>query len=157
MKVNGTTFDGTREEVLVIPRGGHDVVFKAKAIEDMEAFEKICPSPVAGTKMLKGGLTVSNTEDPAYQAKLTEWAGLKTAWMVIESLKATEGLEWDTVTDDPATWPNYSDDLRKSGFSDAELGRLIALVSAANGLNQSKITEATERFLVGQEAARKEQ
>jgi hypothetical protein len=158
MKINGIEFTGERTETLVIPRGGHDVVFKAKPIADMSAFEEICEPPKAKQRMLKGGNMVFDTKDPGYIAKLDEWAALKTAWLVIQSLKATEGLAWSTVDlEDPKTWCNYQDDLMNAGFTDGEIGRIIELVSLANGLSQGKIDEATERFLAGQEAAQKGQ
>ena len=83
---------------------------------------------------------------------MDDWASNKAAYMIIKSISATEGLEWDTVDmADPKTWKNYMDDLRASYFSDLEILKIVKLTTQANGLDQDKIDEALESFLVSQE------
>jgi hypothetical protein len=72
--------------------------------------------------------------------------------MILKSLSATEGLEWEQVDmSKPETWHNYGDELVSSGFSPAEIFAITEAVMTACGLNQKKIDEATERFLAGQQ------
>lgn len=150
MKINGKQVTGPQTEVVVIPRGNEELVIRAQAVLDFTDFEKINPQPQPPTKMLPGGEVQQLIEDPKYSKRLSEWAQQKTDWMIIKSLAATEGLVWDTVKmDDPSTWGNYRTELT-SVFAPAEMGKIIEAVMSACGLNQSKIEEATKRFLATQ-------
>lgn len=152
MRIKGKKFQ-PREEVVVLPRGDDNIVFKAQAVLDYSDFDALCPQPKPPTKMLKGGETHTNPEDPGYQEKLNEWGVKRTHWMVLKSLSATEGLEWETVKmDDPTTWENYEKELSEV-LSPVELSAVIGCVTDACGLNQQKIDEATKRFLAGQAQA----
>ena len=151
MKIHGKTYDEPRVETVVIPRNGGDIIFKAKAILDYEPFEALCPGPMAPMVMRKGGEQFRDVEDAKFKTKVNEWAHNRTNWMIIESLKATDGLEWETVDPkNPTTWDNYIVELTKANFSNAEINRIVECVIDANGLNQKRIDEATERFLAGQ-------
>ena len=154
MKINGVKVMGAFEEVVVFPRTGTpNLVFKARAVLDYDKFEKLCPEPKAPMILFAGASQPSeNVEDVNYVKAFDEWAEMKTSYMVLNSLKATPNLEWETVTSDPATWKNYQKEMKEAGLSPAEQGRVILCVSVANGLDQSKIDEATESFLVAQAA-----
>lgn len=156
MKIGGREIKGPMEEVIVLPRGEgeDDIVFKAKAVLDAKRYRELCPEPKP-RKMIKRGVgEVDDLDNPSYKAAVDEHNKLYTAFLVIESLKSTEGLEWDTVDDeDPSTWQNYEEDLKNAGFSDFERARILAGVMAANALNENTIKQARERFFRGQEAA----
>jgi hypothetical protein len=154
MKIHGKKVQSSYEEVVVIPRNDENLVFKARAISDYSPFEKMCPEPQGVIKMLPGGRQIQDIASPEYLKKQREWAEHRTHWMILESLKATPGLEWETVKpSDPTTWKNYGDEMTSAGLSPAEQGRIVHCVSIANGLDQSKIDEATESFLASQAAA----
>lgn len=154
MKIHGKKVAGVYEELVVIPRNDGNLVFKARAISDYSAFDKLCPEPKGDIRMYPGGRQVEDVESPAYHAKMREWAQLRTHWMILHSLKATEGLEWETVDMSKSeTWKSYGDEMTSAGLSPAEQGRIVHCVSVANGLDQSKIDEATESFLADQAAA----
>ncbi len=151
MKIKGKKLDGPNIEVVVIPRQSGDLVFKAKAVLDYSDHDKINPQPKPAKRLLPGGLVQENVEDEKYQAAFEEWAVAKCHWMFIKSLEATEGLEWETVKlDDPKTWKEYRDEMQTAGLSPGEIARIEMCVTDACGLNQSKIDEATKRFLAGQ-------
>lgn len=153
MKMHGREISKPNIEVVVIPRSDGDLVFKAQAVLDYTAFEKLCPVPTPPEKMLPGGSHSVDVNDKAYNTKLMEWAGKKTDWMVLESLKATEGLEWATVDySDHTTWSNYRKEMVGASLSPAEIQRILQAAIDACGLSQEKIDEATERFLAGQAA-----
>lgn len=155
MLIQGRKLDGPKEEVLVIPRQDQDIIFKAKAVLDYSDFDQLCPRPTPPIVIKRGGAKVADPTDIDYQKSLDVWATNRTHWMILQSLSATEGLEWETIDlVKPETWGNYEDELRQSGFSEAEGARIVNLVISANGLDQSKIDEATQRFLVAQEALR---
>lgn len=152
MKINGVKVKGAYEEVVVIPRRSGNLVFKAQAISDYEPFDKLCPQPVPPKIVYAGSKQeIDNIEDPGYLQRFNEWAELKSHWMILQSLKATEGLEWETVKmGDHTTWKNYQKEMTDAGLSPAEQARIVTCVSQANGLDQSKIDEATESFLLAQ-------
>jgi len=153
MKMHGKIISCPKPEVIVIPKGGVDYVFKAAAILDYAEFDKLCPVPNPPEIVRPGGQKSIDLEDKTYNNQLTAWAVKKNAWMVITSLAATEGLEWETVkAGDPETWPNYLTELRKV-FTDAENDAIYRTVLTACGLDDRKIKEATDRFLAGQAEA----
>lgn len=154
MKIHGKKIHGLNVEVVVIPRQSGDLVFKAQAVLNYEDHDKINPMPTPPVKLLPGGVTSQNVEDPTYKKKLDAWATQKFYWMMLKSLEATDGLEWEQAKmDDPSTWENYRKEMEDGGLSPGEVARIEMCVTNACGLNQAKIDEATERFLAGQAAA----
>jgi hypothetical protein len=140
-----------KEEIVVIPRDGGDLIFKACMIESYEDFDKLCPRPEPPSKMIKGGKQQSFPDDPKYLERLHKWAANRAHWMFIKSLEPSE-IEWETVDlSNPDTWENYQTEMEESGLSQIEQIRVMQIIQDANGLNQSKIDEATERFLAGQQ------
>lgn len=151
MKIHGKVLDEPNEEVIVIPRPTGDIVFKARAVLSYEAFEKIYPTPEPPTVRRPGNQTSVNIDDPKFKKKLEDYANKRTAWLIIKSLEATEGLEWETVDiENPESWENYLQELRDSKLNEAEITRIIQGVMVANALDDAKIVEARERFLAGQ-------
>jgi hypothetical protein len=151
MKMFGKKMFGPRIEVLVIPRQDGDLVFRAQSILDYEPFEKLVPLPTPPTRMLPGGIKSVNLESPAYDTAMDKWSTTKWHWMMVKSLEATEGLEWETVKmDDPETFSNYKNEMKEAGLSPAEIAMIQAVVTDACGLNQVKIEQATKAFLAGQ-------
>ena len=154
MKIAGKKLDGPSIEVVVIPRQSGDLVFRARAVLDYADCDKLNPTPQPPKTLLAGGGVQENVEDPNYQKSVDEWATRKFYWMLLESLKATDDLEWETVEmQNPATWENYKSEMQEAGLSPGEIGRIEMCVTDACGLNQSKIDEATNRFLAGQAQA----
>lgn len=152
MKLNGEKVEGPNVEILVIPRGGNrpDVVFQARAILDSKPFETLCPAPVPPVRIMKGGAREKNFDDPGYKTEMELYNEKRMAWMVIESLKATDGLEWETVKEnDHTTWTGFKDELKAAGFSYIEVQRIENCVYAANCLNETKVEEARKSFLRG--------
>ena len=151
MKILGKKITGANIEVVVIPRNDGNLVFKAQAVLNYDDFEKLNPLPQAPEIIRPGGVKARDVEDKSYNEKLNQWAQQKTHWMVLKSLEATPGLEWETVNlSDPSTWVNYQQEMIDSGLAPAEIGRIVDCVTLACGLNQRKIDEATQRFLAGE-------
>lgn len=150
MKVNGRSINGPTEEVVVIPRRDGDLVFKAAPVLSYEDLDKLDPRPNPPIKVYPGGKQVENPEDSGYKTKLSEWSTRRYNYMVLKSLSATEGLEFDTVDlSKPETWGGWRQEMQDAGFSNLEIARIEAIVIDACGLNQIKIDEATKRFLAG--------
>lgn len=153
MKLAGKTIEGPNTETIVIPRtdGRESIVFKAKAVLDYDDFDAACPRPTPPIRMLKGGIREANPEDPRFKAAIEDWGTKRMNWMVIKSLNATEGLEWDTVKlSEPNTWNKLDEEFKTAGFSSIEVGRIRQGVFVANCLDEAKLDEARESFLLSQ-------
>jgi hypothetical protein len=154
MKIKGIR-PGPNVETIVLPRGdGNSIVFKAQAVIDYAAFEKHCPPITVPRSQRPGGDWFENPEDPEYKAKADERSGREIDWMIIESLKATEGLTWEEVNPDrPDTWKFWKEELKKAGFSKIEINRIFNGVWAANSLDERLVKQARETFFRSQQAA----
>lgn len=153
MKIKGRTIAGPNVELIVIPRGDREsVVLKAKAVVDYDAFDALVPVPVPPMITHRGEkVAVPNFEDPDYRKASRERFTKRANWIMLESLSATEGLEWDTIRmNEPSTWTNIDSELKTAGFSKAEVNMISNAVSVANGLDDEKIKEARDRFLSGE-------
>lgn len=151
MKMNGVKLECPNEEILVLPRPDGDLVFRAKAVLDCDEFDKICPEPKAPVRVVKGGKKEVMLNDPTYILNVAEHNARRMAWIVLKSLEATDGLEWETVKlDQPETWTNYSKELQESGFSAVEVNRIVTAVLRANALDEAKLESARMSFLAGQ-------
>lgn len=149
MKIGGRDVNGVAEEILVLPRLDGDIVFKARAVTDMETFNRMCPLPKAPSVLVAGGFK-ANTEDPSYLEMVQKHSELRLAWVVINSLSPSE-IEWDTVKiDKPQTWLNWQQDLLNAGFTSIEIERITVCVLQANCLDEGKLARAREAFLRGQ-------
>lgn len=155
MKMFGQKVEGPNVEYIVIPRGsGQDHVFKAQAVLDTSAFETLCKPPTPRKVMRPGGAMIDDPDDAIYKDAIKVFGDLRYSWIIIHSLKATEGLEWETVKfDDPSTWNNWEVELKEAGFSRTEIQYIQLGVANANALNQDKIDEARNRFLLSVPAA----
>jgi hypothetical protein len=153
MKIGGKTVEGINVEYCVLPRGDNPddaVVFKAQAVLDMSGFDKLCPVPKAPKKNVKG-VMIEDIERPDYKAMIEIYSNNRMTYMILKSLEATEGLEWDTVDlSDSSTWENYKKDLTNAGFSEIEIMRIINCVMTANCLNETRLEEARNSFLLSQ-------
>jgi hypothetical protein len=149
MKINGKNIDQPNEIVCVIPRNNGDIVFKARAVLDYTIFTDLCKRPIPKMIMKRGEKEAKpDIEDKEFIAQIEQYSETKINYMIVQSLGATEGLEWDTVKmTDPTTWGNYDVDLKKSCFTDREIDAIISAVFDANGLNEARIEEARKRFL----------
>lgn len=152
MKIAGKKIEGRNEEVCIIPRTDGDIVFVARSVTDMDEFVKLCPPPEPPKKIVKGGLKVNDTENPNFKRKMEAYGRKRVAYMIIKSLEATPDLEWEKVSlSDPSTFESYEDEFKESGFSEFEIMRIIDAVMTANCLNEAKLEEARNRFLLSRQ------
>lgn len=182
MKIAGKKIEGTNTAVAVIPRPStqtpvlddqgqpilnedgsikmqeviNDIVFTARAVLDFSDFEKLCPPPEPPVSKRPGGASFKNVEHPTYKMAVSKWNVDRTFWIIIESLKATEGLEWETVNPaDSTTWANFSTELETAGFNWKEINMIREAVWKANALDDDHLEAAKQRFLAGQREAAK--
>lgn len=151
MKINGKTYSGPNVEYIVIPRpdsAGGDAVFKAVAIIDMEEFHNLCPKPKVPMGMAVGGMPVPDLTNQSYVLSMSDYNERRFNFLIVFSLRGTDGLEWDTVQyTDANSWKNYEQDFKNSGFSEREINHIVDGCMKANALNEERLEEARRRFL----------
>lgn len=149
MKIGGVEVSGPAEEVLVLPRSnGPDIVFIAEAA-DMEQFHHLVPKPQAKVAWSKDQGKHQLTDDPDYIEQMKQYETLHFAYMAVKSL-APSDIEWTTVNPEkPNTWDQWTEELKTAGFTDIEVRRIVGLVMAANCLDERRLKEARESFLLG--------
>ena len=151
MKLFGKKIDKPSAEICVIPRADKDYVFKAEAVLDFDDFDKLCPEPKESTSLNAKTKEVTKVKGKAYEERVEAWSTNRMNYMIIKSLSATEGLEWDNIDlKDVKTWVNYKDELMESGLSAGEVNRVVSIVLEANSLDDKKYKEAHDRFLASQ-------
>lgn len=152
MKMNGESFTGPNEALVVLIRNGNPVAFKARACLDFIRFEQLCPRPVPKSIVKVGGVKEFLFNDPKFLEAIDYYGKLKTAYVIVQSLKATQGLEWEQVKDDnPTTWLEWRKELEDAFFTDSEIQKIVSCVWEANGIDDEKLEEARKRFLAGQD------
>jgi len=155
MKIHGETLNRSNEEVVVLPRsGGNDIVFKLKSIQKLEEFDTQFPAPTPPSIMRKGQTVATpDLEDKKYQKAVFEQGRLKSKWMLLKSLDATEGIEWEKVkVSEPATWDLLEEELKDSGLNEVEIMRLYQAMMKVNSLDEEYLEEARERFFASVQA-----
>ena len=148
MKYFGKKIAPIEATVVVIPRQSGDIIFRAQPVLNYDEFEALCPEPLPSESIKPGGARIKNVKSPKYLDAMEKWARSRINWMMIKSLEATEGLEWENVIlEDSDTWGNLDDELQESGFSIVERSAVLSAVMDACGLSQGKIDKATKSFL----------
>jgi hypothetical protein len=155
MKINGVDPSTIpSEDILVLPRGKQQIVFTARGLPDMDAFQALCPEPVAPAKMTSEGWK-PDEQNPDYVSSKLEYNRRRLAYMVVNSL-APSNIEWDTVNiDQPGTWANWEDDMKANGkgLSQVECNLVLKLVLEVNQLDEAKLKKAREVFQLGPQQA----
>lgn len=148
MKLQGKKLSTMNVQVVVIPRDGGDIVFKAAAVLDTKDFDLLCPEPTP-PNVLKRGETVPvpDINNPKYKEEMTKRNKLYTHYLLLKSLQATPDLEWETVDmTKPETWENVDKEMEDAGLNTMERAHIIQAVMRANSLDMNYIEEARKRF-----------
>jgi len=156
MKINGVKVNAPNVVPVPIIRETGDILILCGAVLDYEEFDQLCPRPEPRVQTHADGTEIPMVKEKAFLAKIEEWAEKRVAWRTIQSLKATEGLEWETVSDtDPESWANWREELKSACFSEMEVMRIQESIGRADGFSPEKIDEATKTFLAGLAATQK--
>lgn len=154
MKINGQPPSKDNIKFVVIPRNDCDIVFKAKPI-NYAKFDELMPRPEPQIIEYADGTKKRDVEDPSFNLALANYANCRTSYLFVESLSATEGLEWGTVDiNDPKTYPNWLGEMRDAGFSEKEIDLVMECVTQANAIDEEHLKAARERFLAMQREQR---
>lgn len=152
MKLKGKKGTPPKPVKVVIFRENDDgdpdnLIFLCGAVLDLDKFEKVCPMPKPPlTTNLKLGTQVHDTNDPRYKKRIDLWHDQKVDYLVIRSLEATPGLEWEKVNiKKPDSWHGFRDELREF-LTDQEMGRIIGGCFDANNPSENRRKEALDVF-----------
>lgn len=139
------------EEVLVLPRtNGPDIVFKAASILSMDEFDAMCPKPQPTVSLMANGEKKPDITSKDFLNMIRVWGQRRHYYICVKSLEPSN-IEWEIVKEDqPATWEKWGDELQDAGLSQVECNRVQNLILEANALNETKLKEARDAFLLGQ-------
>lgn len=159
MKIRNRQLVPPKPVVVTIYRENDDgtpdnIDFICGAVLDYGEFDKLCPTPKPPlvTKLSTGEQSYDN-QDKRFKQAVEKWSGMKIDWMILQSLRHTEGIEWDTVKyNDPETWGNHEAEL-KTFLTENEVNRVVQGVISANSPTQNRRKEALDSFTPTQEAA----
>ncbi len=156
MKIKGKVLESTNEIDIVLPRyNGPDIIFKATLVDfsDLDDLLKIPKAPY----ILRRGKQIEDTDDKGFEEQCLQYLVKRENYTVAVSLLATPGLEWETVDlEKPETWKNCEEELLKSGLPKTEVAYIFSMVRRVNSLDQSKLDEARERFLLMKQEAQED-
>jgi len=155
MKIAGNKLE-YREitDVVVFEKGGEEIVFTIKAVIDEDIVDKLVPEPVPPSIRRKGDKEAKpDLEDQGYLQELRKISEYRICYRIMESLSATEGLEWETVDkEDPTTWINWESEMMSAGFSQLELDYLITAIIKICGMSIISMDAARADFLASTSA-----
>lgn len=136
------------EDVLVLPRGDQNLVFRACGLASMQEFIDANPEPKPPVKVTRDGME-NDYKEPNYVKTMEALSDRRLAFIVVRSL-APSNIEWDTVDpDNISTFTRWQEDLKNGGLNQVECNRVLGLVMGVNSLDEGKIKKAREVFLLG--------
>lgn len=149
MKVNGKKLMGPRIVDVYLPTADEGAVkFSFRALKAGESFDKVMPRPKPKQGKIPGGKIVFETESPAYQQSVLDWATMKFDWEFLKSIDATEGLEWTLVDmTNPGTYGKWREEL-ETHFSEAEVNKIFQGFLDAQYITDDLMEVAKQRFLI---------
>lgn len=147
MKYKGKTVTPPAPKKIAFPRADGPIVFTCGPVLDYTEFDNICPMPKPPVIQRIGKEPINDTKDKRFIAAVDTYALRKTQWMVLQSLNATEDLEWETVDMlDPETWNNYNDELA-AVFTEREIEDLLSAVFEVNAPTPEARQQAIDSFM----------
>lgn len=148
LRIGSMIVDGPAEEVLVLPRLQGDIVIRTRAVTDMKPFEAMCPEPNPPKKLVKGGFQIDK-DNLGYLDAVAKHGDLRFAYICVKSLEPSD-IEWAGVSlEQPSTWKEWSQELSDAGMSSVEVNRILLAVMAANSLDETKLKQARDSFVLG--------
>lgn len=147
MQYAGKKLRRHEKDVIVIPRGEENIIIHVQCVADYSPFEAMCPEPQPPMRTKPGEDPFPLYDAPEYKQKMNEWSERRSAWMILQSLRATEDIQWEKVkSDDPSTWELYKEELQEC-FSEVEMMLILNKIIDVCGLNTQKIEAATADFV----------
>lgn len=127
-----------------------DLVFVLKPVLDFTEFEGLCPEPLAPSMLKPGQIAPEkNFEDPTYKEQVQIWLKNRINWICLETI-AVGDIVWETVvTTDPSTWENFKSELKTDAqLTPQQIQHLVNRILTVNSIDEKKMNEARERFLI---------
>lgn len=164
MKLNGEPLPQPKSKLVVFPRGTKMVddpenpgqkkeekiflAFECGVVTDFSEFERVCPLPKPPKVTRPNKAPEIDPKNPDYLKAMNDHGLRNEHWIVIQSLLATKGLEFEKVDlEKPETWHLWIIELKEAGLSLGEILNLKSAVIEVNGLDDNKLDEARQAFL----------
>lgn len=153
MKIKGKKISSIHRETVVFPREEGDLVFVVSAVLDSTEFDLLVPEPQAPMLMKPGGEQMPDYKDEKFVKAIERRGKLQTSWLLLKSLEATEGLEFEMIDKaNPDTWEKIEDELKDAGLSNIERMQLLQAIMRVNSLDLRYLEEAKKRFFDSRQA-----
>lgn len=149
MKYKGQTVKNDNIRHVVIPRPSGDIIFIAKPVVSFDGFDEFCLEPKPPIITIHAtGEKRPDLDDTNFKLQLIKYNAQRTHWLILESLKDTPDIVWETVEySKPDTWSLFIKEFEDSGFTPAEINAITNAVMTVNSLNETQLEEARKRFL----------
>lgn len=153
MKIGGVPITPPEDEMIILQRGDKFLVFKFRALDGREEFEKLCPEPQVPGGFDAKGNWVPDEANADYKKQSALHYSKWMAYLVIASLAPSE-IEWATVKlEDHRTWLGWDKDLRKAGITQPEINAIWSKAVDVNTLTEDRLEKARKAFQLGQAQA----
>lgn len=151
MLLKGTKITPPKPKTIIIPRGeGEDLIFTCGPVLSYDEFDKICPEPLPPLVTKTGGEKYHDFNDPKHKERLKERSIKRGAWSILQALKHTEGLVFETVDiNNPDTYPNLYSELDQC-LTIGEQSLLFESLSELNSPSKETQKQAFDRFVASQ-------
>ena len=157
MKIGTVEKLGENIQDVFFPRNDGGIMFKLRAVREMDTFEEVCPEPKPQIKMYpksSGRAPEPWTDEPAFLKATEAYGEQRFNWMFLKSISATEDLAWSTVDIMKSeTWNNWREEIKEFGLNEVEIMKLITGMMRANSIDESYLEEAKKSFLAQKQDA----
>lgn len=150
MLFKGIALNKPKPELVCLPHEDSPdgvVPFTVNAITDPTPFMERYPKPKPTKEIFTKGTKIFDENDPKYLSALAEYWSAMEDWVILEAIKDTPDLVFQTVNmDDITTLGNWKKEMVSSGFSLTHINHLQNLCMRKACLSSAMIEEATENF-----------
>ncbi len=153
MKLNGKQLQCREYTTLVLPRKNSDPLtlrVNSLPLGMKRDFELMCPRPLPPSHIIAkaGGKTerVENYDDPTWMADIADYRDLERYYILFLALEGSETLEIENKPTDVHTLRKFRAELKESGLSEGDAGRIVAASMEASNIGNEEVQEAGKSF-----------
>ena len=149
MRIKGLDASKPNMEVCIFPRKEGNIVITAKAVLSYDRFEELIKKPILDLVTLPSGEKESTPEfEQKFEVASAEYSAMRIGFMLFESLRDNECIEWDNISpDNPTSWKNIQSEIENLPLTIYEKTRLNDAINKANGISDELVEEAEKSFL----------
>lgn len=153
MKLNGKTLQCREYRTLELPRLNSDPIklrVNSLPLGMKRDFELMCPRPlppsVVVNKVGKPSEKIENYDDPQWIADISDYKDLERYFILFLALDGNDELEIEYRPTDVQSLKKFRDELKSSGLSEGDAGRIIAASMEASNIGNDEVKKAEGSF-----------